>query len=336
MSFLGLDIGGANLKVADGAGYAASVKLPIWRRPEQLEEELRRLIANAPDLPRLAITMTAELADCFDGKVEGVTAVLDAVDAAAAGRPVRVYRNDGRLVSPPVIRTKPLSAAATNWHALGRFAARWRGDGLGMLIDVGSSTCDVIPLLDPDDFPAAHTDAERLALGELVYQGVERTPVCAVISELPFKDGWCSVARELFATTLDVSLLLKQIPEDPANTDTADGRPATKSAARRRMSRMICANDDEFNHRDAVKMAQAVFDAQTALLAGAMQQVADRVGAPGRVIFSGHGEQLGRAALARCGWEVETLSLGLHLGVAISRCAPAHALAVLANESMAR
>lgn len=294
------------------------------------------MIANAPDLPRLAITMTAELADCFEGKAAGVAAVLDAVEAAAGGRPVRVYRNDGRLVAAPVIRTKPLTAAATNWHALARFAARYRADGLGMLVDVGSSTCDVIPLTDPDDFPLAHTDAERLALGELVYLGVERTPVCALISELPYKGGWCSIARELFATTLDVALLLKQIPEDPANTDTADGRPATKAAARRRMSRMICANDDEFNHRDAVRMAQAVYDAQAALLAAAMSQVAKRVGVPGRIVFSGHGEQLARAALERCGWQAETLSLGLQLGAAVSRCAPAHALAVLANESLAQ
>ena len=54
------------------------------------------------------------------------------------------------------------------------------------------------------------------------------------------------MARELFATTLDVALLLKHMPDEPDNLDTADGRPATKADARRRMSRMVCANDDEF------------------------------------------------------------------------------------------
>jgi len=33
MSWLGIDIGGANIKVADGADYAASHFFPLWLRP---------------------------------------------------------------------------------------------------------------------------------------------------------------------------------------------------------------------------------------------------------------------------------------------------------------
>ncbi|MCA9176559.1 MAG: hypothetical protein KDB14_18855 [Planctomycetales bacterium] len=336
MSFLAFDIGGANLKVADGLGYAASRRLPMWKSPD-LRGELRTMIANAPEATRLAITMTAELADCFESKSEGVCSVLDAVEAAADGRPVRIYRNDGKLVAPGVIRAKPLSAAAMNWHALARFAARWSDEDYhSLLIDVGSSTCDVIWLHDPAEFPLGQGDSQRLLAGELVYVGVERTPVCSLVSELPFRGSSCPIARELFATTRDVSLLLGQILEDPGNTDTADGRPSTKSAARRRMSRMVCADDDEFNHRDAVAMAQAVYDAQVTLLADGLRQVSEHHdGPPRRVIFSGHGELLARAAVERCGWDVETMSLAAYIGgPMVSRCAPAHALAVLAREAM--
>ena len=44
MNWLGLDIGGANLKAADGRGWARSVPFPLWRQPQQLSEALRQLI----------------------------------------------------------------------------------------------------------------------------------------------------------------------------------------------------------------------------------------------------------------------------------------------------
>ena len=333
MSFLAFDIGGANLKVSDGDQYAASRKLAMWREPQQLESELRKMIANAPALPKLAITMTAELADGFQSKSAGVCAVLDAVEAAADGRPVRVYRNDGKLVAAPVIRANPLSAAATNWHALARFAARWADTDEGsLLIDVGSSTCDVIWLSPAEDFPQAATDTERLLSGQLVYLGVERTPVCSLVTHLPFRDQRVPIARELFATTHDVALLLGQSTEDPANSDTADGRPAIKSAARRRMSRMLCAPEEDFNHRDAVVMAEAVYLAQVQLLREGIERVVAAHQAPRRVLFAGHGESLARDAVSTCEWGCETLSLASHIGAAASRCAPAYALAVLARE----
>jgi uncharacterized hydantoinase/oxoprolinase family protein len=63
------------------------------------------------------------------------------------------------------------------------------------------------------------------------------------------------VAQELFATALDAYLLLDQIPERANYTQTADGKPATKAAARTRLGRMIAADSEEFNHRDALAIA---------------------------------------------------------------------------------
>ncbi len=50
---------------------------------------------------------------------------------------------------------------------------------------------------------------------ELVYSGVRRTPLCAVAPAVPFRGGWCPLAAELFATTLDVRLLCGAIPSSP-------------------------------------------------------------------------------------------------------------------------
>ena len=79
MNWLALDIGGANLKVADGRGYAVSYPFALWKNHRQLEQRVRHAIENAPVASRLAVTMTGELADCFRSKEEGVLFILDAI-----------------------------------------------------------------------------------------------------------------------------------------------------------------------------------------------------------------------------------------------------------------
>ena len=129
MNWLALDIGGANLKAADGLGFAVSQAFPLWRSPKQLVEALRTLIAGAPRADHLAATMTGELADCFSTKTEGVQFIINALSTAADGRHTRIYLNNGLLVSPQIALKQPLAAAATNWHALARFAGRYAPKG---------------------------------------------------------------------------------------------------------------------------------------------------------------------------------------------------------------
>src|SRR6476659_9923733 len=146
MNWLALDIGGANLKVADGRGFAESYSFALWRDPNGLSQQVRTIISEAPTSDHLAVTMTGELADCFDSKESGVRFILQAVADGSDNRHTRVYLVDGRLVSPQVALTLPHLAAASNWHALARFAARFAPQGAALLIDIGSTTCDVVPL----------------------------------------------------------------------------------------------------------------------------------------------------------------------------------------------
>ena len=48
MRWLAIDIGGANIKLADGQGFAQSHFFPLWQKPSKLEQELRTLIVQAP------------------------------------------------------------------------------------------------------------------------------------------------------------------------------------------------------------------------------------------------------------------------------------------------
>src|SRR5207248_174454 len=122
----------------------------------------------------------------------------------------------------------PLQVAAANWLALAHFVARLFPHETVLLIDTGSTTTDIVFLNHGVPEPRGLSDPERLASGELVYTGVRRTPICAVLG--------MAVAAEFFATMQDAYIYLGLTPANPADCDTADGRPATRANARARLA----------------------------------------------------------------------------------------------------
>ncbi|MCC7083639.1 MAG: tetrahydromethanopterin-linked C1 transfer pathway [Pirellulales bacterium] len=330
---LALDIGGANLKAADGRGFAVSLPFPLWRRPDQLSAAIEQLIATAPTCERIAVTMTGELADCFQTKADGVRSIVHAAATAAGNRPVEIYLNDGRLVSPAVAVAEGLLAAASNWHVLARFAGRFLNGEPGLLIDLGSTTADIIPLVDGQPAASGRTDTQRLLSYELAYTGVERTPVCAVVDAIPYRGYWCPVARELFATMWDVYLVLGELPEEIDSLHTADGRPATTAAAIDRLARMICADRESFDQIDAIVAARHIAASQRRQLETAIDRVLTCLSSPPKtIVIAGQGEFLLQQILKQRGIGERRVSLSEQLGPVLSRCAPAHALAVIAAQ----
>ena len=331
MRWLGLDIGGANVKLADGSGYAESQPFALWQRPDDLGQTLRTLIAQAPPYDQMAVTMTGELADCFQNKTEGVQRILDAVEHAVEGRPTRVYLTRGVLAPVSAARECAAEVAAANWHAVARFSGRFAPTGSAILIDVGSTTCDLIPLSDGRPCATGMNDTERLLKGELIYSGVTRTPICGLVSHMLWRGAPCPIALEWFATTRDVYILTNDLPEDASDTNTADGQTATKDAAQTRLARLICA--DTLSRAEAVISAQAIAATHTNQIADGIRQIVDQMAQPpGTVIVSGDGEFLARRALDVVQLGANVVSLKDQLGENISRCAPAHAVAVLARE----
>ncbi len=355
MSILGLDIGGANIKGADEAGRTLSRPFAMWKHPERLADELASIVREFPLTERVAVTMTAELADCFATKSEGVRFILAAVEAGIANilprwrgdvtmSPVCVWTTDGRFVSANEACEQPMLVAAANWHAL----ATWIGRAFlssahpspftlhpSLLIDIGTTTTDIIPLIAGVPASVGLTDVSRLQSGELCYSGVKRTPLCAVAHSVPFRDGYCTLAAELFATTLDVHLLLGDIAEDELDLDTANGKPATKAAAHDRIARLLCGDRDEVSFDEAVLIARFLADVQRQRLAGALERVVQRL--PSRcesVIVSGSGSFLARRLIADnrrlAGAKVTSLDELLSPGIAEAACA--YAVARLSEE----
>ena len=187
----------------------------------------------------------------------GVSAVLDAVSEGLPGKSIVVWGVDGEFHSVAEARRQPHLVAAANWLALASLAARLIAEVRGLLIDVGSTTTDLIPLDRGHVAARGRSDTERLQTGELVYAGVRRTPVCALATELPFRGITTGLAAEIFASTLDVYLTLGDIESNANDLSTADGRPATVAAARDRLARMVGADRDGFSPDDAHEFARA-------------------------------------------------------------------------------
>ncbi len=296
---LALDIGGANTKAARLQGASLrTVSRPyeIWREREALSAVLREVAAEAGPADAVAITMTAELSDAFRTKREGVAFVLDAVEDALGDRPLSVLTTAGELVSMTAARERPWDVAAANWVATALAVAGEHPDAL--LVDVGSTTADVIPIAGGRVAASGRNDLERLVAGELVYTGVLRTNLAAIAPRVPVRGGWCPVASEYFAISGDVHLVLGHLAQEEYDCPTPDGRPATVAFARERLARLVCSDVDQLD--------EAEIDAIAAYLHGEqvrqIEEAARRVGPPdGPVVAAGSGAFLGREVAARLG-----------------------------------
>ena len=330
---LGLDIGGANLKAAMANGFACEVAFPLWRKPDELAAAISQLIANAPPHASLAVTMTGELADCYATKAEGVEAIVAAVEAATGDKPAQYYAMGRPFVDAGQAVANWRLVAAANWHALATVLAA-RLASPGMLVDVGSTTSDIIPFTAAGP-PNPLDDTARLLAGQLLYQGVGRTPLCAIVDELPYRGGMCPVAAELFATTADASLLVGRRPPDGMTeaADSADGRPMTEPFATARLGRMLCADASQFDREDAIAIADYVTERMTVKLATSIERtIATAREVPQKLVVSGSGSWLAKEAISRLRFAASVTELADEIGQPASACAPAWAMAELVEQ----
>lgn len=338
MRVAALDIGGANIKASDGHERSLSRPFALWKRPDQLSCELSDMLVHFGPRDRVAVTMTGELADCYSTKAEGVDQILAAVERAAPAQEIRVWQTGGEFVTPQEARDLVPLVAAANWHALATWGARLVPSGSGLLIDVGSTTTDIIPLADGLAAPEGRTDPERLRSGELLYRGVRRTPLCAVARSIPFCGADWPLAAELFATTGDVWLLTEDLEEDSADRHTANGRPAMRADAADRLARQFCSDRDELGSADIGVLAQALGVTLLGELALAIERVAETVVNEMQcIVTAGEGEFLIRRAIRQNPGlqQVPQISLDALLGPQHSRSACAYALARLSAEHFA-
>ncbi|MFN2432690.1 MAG: hydantoinase/oxoprolinase family protein [Gemmatimonadota bacterium] len=329
---IGWDVGGANLKAVrlQTGAPARCLEVPFetWRAPEALSSELAAMARDLGPAGRHAVTMTAELADCFASKRDGVAAVLESLEAAVGRAPLRVFTTTGRFTSARRAAANPLEVAGANWCA----SATWLAarEPAGVLADVGSTTTDLVPFAGGRLLARGRTDTERLVRGELVYTGAQRTPVCAILRTAPLRGRQCPVAAEHFAVSADAHLWLGDLAAAGYRCATPDGGPVTRAGAAARLARVVCGDLELLGDEDVGAIARAVAGAQVRAIAAALARVCRLLPGEPAVFTSGSGAWLAERAAERRGLEVTRLDERLG---EIARMLPAFAVARLLGSS---
>ena len=333
---LGWDIGGVNTKVArldkSGTLVVRSRPFELQRDPEALVRVLTELAAEVGAVPAdeftCAVTMTAELSQMFRTKRDGVTFVLDAVAAAFPAADVRVFTTNGSFLRINDARERPLAVAAANWAATAKLVAR--RCRTAVLVDVGTTTTDIIPIVDGEVIASGTTDPARLASGELVYTGALRTPVEAVVRDVPFREGRAAVSAEGFALIGDVHLWRGHLAPEDYTVPTPDGRAASREFAGERIARVICADRELLSESDITRIAESVAAEQLVTITAAIARVRSRHPSLQVAVVTGLGEFIARDAARSAGLDV--VSLAEDIGLDAARYAPAAAVALLLGE----
>lgn len=338
MAVIGWDIGGVNTKlavIAEGAVRVARAEpFEVQREPGALPELLRRLASEAVadgSITAHAVTMTAELSQRFRTKREGVCAVLESLRAAFPTDQLAIYAVDGRFLDVRQAAHEPVAVSASNWAATARIVAdHWP---CALLIDIGTTTTDIIPIADGRVAARGRTDPERLASGELVYLGAVRTPVEAIVHEVPLGAHLVGVSAEGFALAGDVHVWRGALASVEYATGTPDGRPVSREFVRERLARVICADRELVDDAEIDRLSAHIARAQAQRIATAIARVRARHERIAVAVVAGVGEFLAAEAARVAG--LATVSLAEALGADAARCAPAAAVALLLERQLA-
>lgn len=300
----------------------------MWTQWRRLGQQLQEDIDSFGCVKTLAITMTGELADCFASRREGVRHIVDCVDqmSARSGQRSFYYATDGRFHFAEQAKENWQHVAASNWHAL----AKSVGSGVApdsLLIDIGSTTTDVIAISGGEVVTDAKTDMQRLRERSLVYVGCRRTPVHSLVNAYNFQGGEVPVMNEMFATIDDARLWLGTQQESKHDHETADRKPRDRHHAKARLLRMIGLDHNEVSDQETDPIARQVCAAASNRITDAISRWSECQNGNGVArtwVLSGHGQDLVEVPNS-----VATIDLRDRLPKGVSRIAPAWAVAQL-------
>jgi hypothetical protein len=283
---IGWDIGGANTKAAFISAKNGIIRkletgteyFPVWKDPEKLSNVLsilKQRVSGSVKLDCVGVTMTAELSDAYRTKREGVNRILTCVARVFPVTPVLVLDTEASFMSMAEAKSEPLKVAAANWVATGWMVSELLKDCI--VIDVGSTSTSIIPVVEGTISAAGKTDLEKLTNGELVYTGSLRTNIAAIVNSIPIKSGVARVSSELFAQSGDIHLLLDNIERKEYTVETADGRGKTKAEAMARLARVVCADIEMLTEQEILQIARYIYEKQIAQIAEELSQVYARI-----------------------------------------------------------
>jgi (4-(4-[2-(gamma-L-glutamylamino)ethyl]phenoxymethyl)furan-2-yl)methanamine synthase len=178
-TIVGWDIGGAHVKASLLLGGdvidAAQWPCPLWQGLDHLQRALAAAQQRWPELQQAehAVTMTGEMVDLFASREDGVRRIAGVLARTFAPGQLHFFAGDAGWCGHDRVAAQWRHVASANWLATALHCAM-HVEGDALLLDIGSTTTDLIALRRGRVLTAARTDAERLASGELAYHGVAR------------------------------------------------------------------------------------------------------------------------------------------------------------------
>ena len=330
--FVGIDVGGANTKIATSDGFVDSLYAPLWQHKECLYEVLPEVNHRfGARIEAVGAVMTGELSDCFDTKREGVLHIKNAL-VTVFEAPL-FFDKHGMFKDGSAVDEDPLSFAATNWLASATLVAEQYWEAI--FVDIGSTTTDVIPIVS-GAIKARKTDLERLKTGELIYSGILRTNIAALLNQnaLGEHGATCSTSSELFAITADAYLVLGHIKDvdyscsSPNSYAFGGQEKAEKSrlSALRRLARVVCSDLEELGEDGAIAIAEQVKNVQIAELKASLGRLKEKYGLE-MVVTAGIGDFIVQEAADSV--DMQFFSLAARYGKEVAATFPAYAVAKL-------
>jgi hypothetical protein len=228
-----------------------------------------KLDLHQPD--SMGLTMTAELSDVFQTKREGVIHILDCATQAFTGIPFYVLNIKNRLISVQKAKSTPLEVASANWVATGWLVSQIIKTCV--IIDVGSTSTSIIPIINGEISAQGFTDFEKLKVGELVYTGSLRTNIAAIVNSIPIKDEDVKVSSEFFSQSGDIHLILGSIDEEEYSAETPDKRGKKRIDAMKRLTRVVCGDIEMFEESEIYEMAKYIYAKQVEQIGEGLKKV---------------------------------------------------------------
>lgn len=274
---LGLDVGGANTKAALlhfkddtlNESYSYIEYFPFWEKTiKDIPEMLLRVIDNLLEstnfnlemVDNIAVTITAELSDAFKTKREGTLLILEALKKTVDKEKLSFITNRCQFISYEKAKINYHLIAGANWASTALFLGAIKPTCI--LIDAGSTTIDIIPILNSVAVPQGKNDISRLINHELVYTGGLRATIPSITHHVPYKGKNVRVSFEKFALISDVHRILKNITEEEYINDTADNRSKSIEDCYARLSRIICTDIETISKEDLDLIANFIYQKQ--------------------------------------------------------------------------
>ena len=322
---IGWDIGGAHVKACltrRGLVHdAAQWPCPLWQGAEHLDRVLALARERWPEFAdsHHAVTMTGEMVDRFAHREDGVRRIAEQL-AAALDAP-QFFAGDAGWCEASAAVALWSQIASANWLASARHTACVLPGESGLLVDIGSTTTDLIAFRGGVVPTTSRGDAQRLARGELVYQGVVRTPLCVLARRIGWRGEQLNVMNEFFATTADVYRLTGELNPAHDQQPSADHAAKDRVATCARIARMIGLDARDASAEQWLAIALDWRARQVAELRGQLDRVSTAFGldAPALLVGAGCGAFL-LPELVPTGWRC--LSYGRDIARVAARAAP--------------